>query len=187
MDSSAAAVDHYLSTFPPQVQLLLEQIRATIRQQVPGAQEKMSYGIAAFFMDGQPVLYYAGFKKHVSVYPVPREHEDFKAELAAYQGGRGTAQFPLDQPLPLDLIARLAQFWLRENQEKLPKKRQQQQGAFAALPAPARRALEARGITHPQQLAELTEPELLALHGMGKVALAKLREILSAHHLDFKK
>ena len=107
-------VDEYIADSSKDQQKLLKQIRATIKKALPGSGQRISYGLPCFTLDDSPVFFYAAFTHHVSVYPVPREHPAFKKELSAYKGGKGTAQFPLDEPLPLDLIARIAKFRMDE-------------------------------------------------------------------------
>src|SRR5688572_2378439 len=94
-------VDDYIRTFPAEVSNRLEKIRKSIKTAAPKAEELISYGIAAYKYKGI-LIYFAGFKNHVSVYPAPRTAELFKKELAAYEGGKGTVQFPNDKPIPLD-------------------------------------------------------------------------------------
>jgi uncharacterized protein YdhG (YjbR/CyaY superfamily) len=102
-------VDDYISTFPPDVQIVLQTVRRTIHAAAPGAQESISYQIPTFTMDGRPVVYLAGWKKHVSLYPVPELDEELEPELAPYLSGKGTAKFPLRQPIPYELIMALVQ------------------------------------------------------------------------------
>ncbi|GAB3178154.1 hypothetical protein GCM10027291_43160 [Telluribacter humicola] len=183
-------VDQYIAQFPSEVQVILQQIRALIKQAAPDAVESISYGIPAYYLNGRQFIYFAGYKKHVSLYPVPRQHEAFEQVLSEYKGGRGTAQFPLSKPLPLDLIAEIVKFRIQENQEKATKKKAAPKPSgdcFSLLAAPARRALANHGITTLPQLASLTEKEVLALHGMGKSSLPKLREALIGQGLDFRK
>lgn len=122
MDPKPATIEEYLAPFPDHVRALLEEVREKIRIAVPEAEESISYGIPAFFLQGV-LVYYAGYKKHISVYPAPREHPLFKDELAAYKGGKGTVQFPLDQPIPFELILRIVDLRLQENLSKPPKKK----------------------------------------------------------------
>jgi uncharacterized protein YdhG (YjbR/CyaY superfamily) len=110
-------VDDYIQTFPAKVQSRLEKIRKTIQAAAPKAEELISYGIAGYKYMGM-LIYFAGFKNHVSVYPAPRTVEPFKKELAAYKGGKGTVQFPNDKPIPLDLVKRIVKFRMRANEEK---------------------------------------------------------------------
>ena len=107
-------VDHYIAAFPPDVQTILEKIRALIKKTARGAEETISYGIPTFKVNGHAFIYFAGFKKHVSVYPAPRGDAAFKAELKDYAGGKGTVQFPLNEPIPYDLIRRIVKFRMSE-------------------------------------------------------------------------
>lgn len=111
-------INEYIAGFPPEIQPLLEKIRSIIKKAVPKAEETISYAIPAFKQKGKTFIYFSGFKHHVGLYPAPRGHEDFKEELKNYKGGKGTVQFPIDQPLPADLIKRIAQFRLKESEEK---------------------------------------------------------------------
>ena len=108
----------YIAGFPPEVQKILKKIRLTIRKAAPGAEEKISYGIPTFTLKGQYLIYFAGYQKHVSLYPAPRGAEKFKKELAGYAGGKGTVRFPLDQPIPFDLITKIVKFRIKENLER---------------------------------------------------------------------
>ena len=115
-------IDEYILTFPEDIQKLLQLVRATIGKIVPAAQEAISYGIPAFTLNGSYLIYFAGYKKHISLYPAPRGNEAFKEELSAYKGGKGTVQFPIDKPIPLDLITRIVKFRVKENEAKTKKK-----------------------------------------------------------------
>jgi uncharacterized protein YdhG (YjbR/CyaY superfamily) len=115
-------IDEYIDQFPEDVQKVLQKIRALINEVVPNAEEKISYQIPTFTLNGSYLIYFAGFKNHVSVYPAPRGTEQFKKELAAYEGGKGTVRFPLDQPIPYGLIKRIVKFKVKENKEKAKEK-----------------------------------------------------------------
>jgi uncharacterized protein YdhG (YjbR/CyaY superfamily) len=108
-------IDEYFAGFPPDVQKLLQQVRHTIAKAAPGAEEVISYRIAGFKLHGY-LIYFAGFKKHIGMYPA--RVGKLKQELAAYGGGKGTVQFPLDEPLPLALITRIVKHRVQENLEK---------------------------------------------------------------------
>ena len=114
----AKNIDEYIASFPEATQKSLNKIRSTIRKVVPKAEETISYGIPTFKINGRYVIYFAGYKNHVSVYPAPRGNPEFKKELSVYKGGKGTVQFPLDRPLPLELITRIAKFRLQVNKEE---------------------------------------------------------------------
>jgi uncharacterized protein YdhG (YjbR/CyaY superfamily) len=118
VDTPAAApgtIDEYIAGFPPDVQDVLQQIRATIREVVPTATERISYGVPTFALHGN-VVHFGGFAKHVSVYPAPRGNERFRDVLSGYRGGKGTVQFPLGQPLPIDLIREIVRFLVEQNE-----------------------------------------------------------------------
>lgn len=115
-------VDEYIRSFPANAQAMLNKIRHTIKKAAPEAEEMISYGIAGYKYNGM-LIYFAGFANHVSVYPAPRTSELFKKELAGYKGGKGTVQFPLDKPLPLDLIKRIVTFRLKAKEGKIAMKK----------------------------------------------------------------
>jgi uncharacterized protein YdhG (YjbR/CyaY superfamily) len=114
---TASTVDEYIEQQPEAVQETLRKIRATIREAAPDAEERISYGIPGYYQHGQ-IIFFAAFPKHLSVYPAPFGVEEFKDDLAKYQKGKGTLQFPLGQPVPYDLITRVAQYRLAENLKK---------------------------------------------------------------------
>lgn len=111
-------IDEYIARFPREVQTLLQKIRAAIHRAAPGAEEKISYQMPAFMLNGGDLLAFAAWKKHVALYPAPRGSEEFKAELSAYEGGKGTVQFPFDQPIPLGLIKRIVKFRIKKTKER---------------------------------------------------------------------
>jgi uncharacterized protein YdhG (YjbR/CyaY superfamily) len=110
-------VDEYIALFPKEVQEILEKVRQTIRKAAPEAEETIGYGMPAFKLKGN-LVYFAAFKKHIGFYPAPRGIEQFKNELSAYKGSKGSAQFPLDKPIPYDLISKIVAFRVKENLEK---------------------------------------------------------------------
>jgi uncharacterized protein YdhG (YjbR/CyaY superfamily) len=110
-------VDEYIAGFPPDVQAILEKIRLTIRKAAPGAEEAIKYQMPTFTLHGN-LVHFAAFKKHIGFYPVPTGIEKFKKELAAYEGGKGSVQFPLDQLIPYSLISRIVKFRVKENLAK---------------------------------------------------------------------
>jgi uncharacterized protein YdhG (YjbR/CyaY superfamily) len=107
-------MDAYIATFPSDVQAILEQIRTTIHETVPGAQETISYQMPTFSLNGQYLVYFAAYKKHISLYPAPTGVEEFQEALAVYGAGKGTLKFPLNQPIPFDLIRRFVAFRAKE-------------------------------------------------------------------------
>ncbi len=112
------AIDSYIANFPADVQLILEKIRATIHKSAPDAIETISYRIPTFKLNGTYLIYFAGFKKHVSVYPIPSDCPEFENELVPYRSGRGTAKFPLNQPVPFQLIAKIVRFMAQQNMRR---------------------------------------------------------------------
>jgi uncharacterized protein YdhG (YjbR/CyaY superfamily) len=117
MGKVAADVDAYIAGFPPEIRARLEKVRATIRKAVPQAEEGISYRIAGYKLEGV-LIYFAGFKQHIGMYPAPRGSAEFRDALASYAGGKGTVQFPHDKPLPLDLIRRIVKFRAAENLQR---------------------------------------------------------------------
>jgi uncharacterized protein YdhG (YjbR/CyaY superfamily) len=115
-----SSIDEYIGMFPPDVQVKLQQIRKTIHEAAPGAQEKISYKMPAFTLNGN-LVYFAAFKSHIGFYPIPSGIEAFKEELSKYEQGKGSVQFPLDEPMPLDLIRRIVLFRAEENRKKSKK------------------------------------------------------------------
>jgi len=105
------SIDDYVRSFPPEVQRVLEQVRAAARRAAPGAQETISYQIPTLTLDGRNLVHFAGWAHHVSVYPVPEGSSAadpaFDDSIAPYRSGRSTAKFPLDAPLPDELVERL--------------------------------------------------------------------------------
>ncbi len=114
----AKDIDEYIAGFPADVQKILETVRTTIRKAVPTAGEKISYQIPTFTLNGTYLVYFAGFQNHVSVYPAPVESEELKEELAPYKAGKGTVRFPLDKPVPLDVITKIVKYLEKNNLER---------------------------------------------------------------------
>ena len=110
-------IDEYISAFPPDVQEILQEMRATIRQAAPDAQETLKYRMPTFTLKGN-LVHFAAYKKHIGFYPVPTGIEQFKEELSVYKQGEGSVQFPLDKPIPFDLISRIVEFRVQENLKK---------------------------------------------------------------------
>jgi uncharacterized protein YdhG (YjbR/CyaY superfamily) len=113
---NSADVDNYIAGFPEETRKLLEQIRSTIRKSAPDASEKMSYGIPTFYLEGN-LVHFAGFSSHIGFYPTHSGINAFKDELSEYKWAKGSVQFPVDKPLPLDLISRIVKFRVKENLE----------------------------------------------------------------------
>jgi uncharacterized protein YdhG (YjbR/CyaY superfamily) len=111
-------VDEYIASFPEDVRTKLAQVRTAIRENAPEAEESFAYQMPAYKSGGRPLVYFAGFKNHIGFYATPTGHSKFAAELSKFKQGKGSVQFPLNEPMPLDLIARIVRFRVTENIEK---------------------------------------------------------------------
>jgi len=116
------SIDEYIVTFPAEIQHILQEIRATIHAAAPKATEKISYQMPTFFLKGN-LVHFAAFKHHIGFYPTPNGVDAFAADLAIFKGAKGSVQFPLDQPMPLDLITRIVKYRVAENMNKAAKKK----------------------------------------------------------------
>ncbi|HWG65094.1 MAG TPA: DUF1801 domain-containing protein [Streptosporangiaceae bacterium] len=112
-------IDEYIGTFPEQVQTVLQEIRRTIRSAVPEASETISYRIPTMTLNGRLLVSFAGWKRHVSLYPVPAGDPAFGQEIAPYLAGKGTVKFPLDKPVPCGLVGQLVTHLARERHSNL--------------------------------------------------------------------
>ena len=117
MSKKPATVEEYISSFPPDIQELLQQVRLTIQEAAPDAEECIAYAMPAYKLNG-PLVYFAGYKGHIGFYATPTGHEAFKKELSRYKEGKGSVQFPLDEPLPLKIIEKIVRFRVEENRTK---------------------------------------------------------------------
>jgi len=120
--TTSDTVDGYISGFPKDTQDILQQIRATIKSAAPDSTELIKYGIPTFVLHGN-LVHFGGYKNHIGFYPAPSGMTPFEYELEPYKTGKGTLQFPLNKPLPLDLILRIVKFRVEQNMEKAQKKR----------------------------------------------------------------
>jgi uncharacterized protein YdhG (YjbR/CyaY superfamily) len=111
------SIDEYIAAFPEDIQKLLEEVRATVRAAAPEAEERISYQMPAFAQKGI-LVYFAAMKHHIGFYPTSSGIQAFQAELSPYKTSKGAIQFPLDKPLPLDLITRIVRFRVEENLKK---------------------------------------------------------------------
>ena len=118
---SIATVDDYIAGFPSPLKKLLSAMRKTIKSAAPNAEELISYQMPAYKYKGV-LVYFAAFEKHIGFYATPTGHSAFKKELSQYKTGKGSVQFPYTEPLPLDLVKRIVQFRVKENEEKEMKK-----------------------------------------------------------------
>lgn len=110
-------IDEYVSGFPQDTQKYLQQLRQTILKAAPGAKEVISYKMPAYKLHGM-LVYFAGYKNHVGFYPTPSGIATFREELSVFKGAKGSVQFPLDKPLPIELITKIVTFRVKENVER---------------------------------------------------------------------
>lgn len=115
--SQVTTIDQYIAEFPEEIQSILEQIRTTIKKTAPAAKEAMKYGMPTFVYEGN-LVHFAAFKNHFGFYPAPSGIEAFDKQTSQYKAGKGTLQFPIDQPIPYDLIVQIVQYRLQENEAK---------------------------------------------------------------------
>jgi uncharacterized protein YdhG (YjbR/CyaY superfamily) len=115
-------IDEYIAAFPPEIQAILEKIRAVVREAAPGAQETISYQMPTFTLYGN-LVHFAAFGSHIGFYPTPTGIDAFKNELSDYKMGKGSIQFPLDEPIPYDLIRRIVEHRVQENLERAEAKK----------------------------------------------------------------
>ncbi len=107
-------IDEYIAGFPPDVQKILIRIRKTIRKSAPGAQETIKYRMPTFTLEGN-LVHFAAFKNHIGFYPTPTGTAKFQKQLSPYKGAKGSVRFPLDEPIPYDLIGEIVRFRVKEN------------------------------------------------------------------------
>jgi uncharacterized protein YdhG (YjbR/CyaY superfamily) len=115
-------VDLYISNFPPDVQEILKKIRSIIKRAAPDAVESIVYQMPAYKTNKKVLVYFGAYKDHVGFYATPSGHEEFASELSGYKHGKGSVQFPYDEPIPYDLIKQMVEFRVYENQSKHKKR-----------------------------------------------------------------
>jgi len=124
--TACTTIDEYIAQFPHNVQEILKTLRKVIRESAPDATEKISYQMPTFYLHGN-LVHFAAFSRHIGFYPTPSGIEAFKKEIAGYKSAKGSVQFPIDKPLPYDLIMRIVKYRVEENlrtaAEKKSKKR----------------------------------------------------------------
>ncbi len=111
-------IDEYIEAFPEDVQNILERMRQTIRKSAPEAVEAINYQMPTFKLNGKNLVHFAAFKNHIGFYPIPSGIKAFKKELSQYKVGKGSAQFPIDKPVPYDLVKKIVMFRVKENMKK---------------------------------------------------------------------
>jgi uncharacterized protein YdhG (YjbR/CyaY superfamily) len=121
MKTDFKTVDEYITTFPKETQLLLQNVRVAIKNKAPEAIESITYGMPAYQTNGKPLVYFAGYKNHIGFYATPTGHTEFANELSKYKQGKGSVQFPIDHPIPYWLIEQIVVFRVKENEQKFKK------------------------------------------------------------------
>ncbi len=112
------SMDEYIAACPEETHERLQEIRAAIKKLAPEAKEKISYQIAAFELNGKNIIHFAGWKKHISLYPIPAGDEAFESEVSRYADGKGTMKLPLDEPMPMKLVNKVIKLHLEVNKKK---------------------------------------------------------------------
>jgi uncharacterized protein YdhG (YjbR/CyaY superfamily) len=121
------SIDEYIATFPEDIQAILQLLRATIRAAAPDAEERISYQMPTFALNGN-LVHFAVLKNHIGFYPTPSGIDAFPQELAKYRSTKGAVQFPINQPLPLDVISKVVTFRVAENRERAAAKAAHKRG-----------------------------------------------------------
>lgn len=109
------STDEYISSFPKEIQILLQEVRKTIKNEASNADESIIYGMPAYKLNGKALVYFAGYKNHIGFYATPTGHSEFTKELVKYKQGKGSVQFPINEPMPLDLITKIVKFRVSES------------------------------------------------------------------------
>ena len=115
--NNITTVEAYIASFPAAMQKLLKQVRSIIKKTAPEAEESISYGMPAYKLFKKPLVYFAGYEKHIGFYATPTGHAAFKKELSRYKQGKGSVQFPVDEAMPVELIERIVLFRVEENKK----------------------------------------------------------------------
>ena len=118
MNLKQTNVDEYIKSFPKSTQTLLKQVRKAIKENALGAEEMIAYGMPGYKLNKKPLVYFAGYANHIGFYATPNGHEKFAKELSKYKQGKGSVQFPIDEPMPIDLIIKIVKFRVTENLKK---------------------------------------------------------------------
>lgn len=115
MKEPLKTVDEYIGNFPQETQKILQRIREIIQKSAPESIENIGYGMPAYKLNGKPLVYFAAFKNHIGFYATPNGHAAFAEELSKYKQGKGSVQFPIDQPMPFELIEKIVKFRVGQN------------------------------------------------------------------------
>ena len=179
-------IDEYILTFPKEIQEKLKTIRALIIKEVPNAIETFKYGMPTFDLYGN-LVHFAGYKNHIGFYPAPSGLKAFKSEIGKYNNSKGAVQFPLDKPLPIELIQKIVLFRIKENIDSFIKGSKKADYFFVdGLSALAQRALVSKNIINLEELSKFTKTEILAIHGIGKTTIPIFEKALTDNNFTFK-
>lgn len=143
MKKAAADIDEYIAGFPTKVQKILQKVRKTIQKAAPDAAEAISYAIPTFKLNGN-LVHFAGYQNHVGFYPAPQGVAEFEVDMARYGAGKGTARFPLDEPIPYELIARITTFRVGKNMERAAAKSTKRRAAKKPKPSTKKQGAKKR-------------------------------------------
>jgi uncharacterized protein YdhG (YjbR/CyaY superfamily) len=122
-DKKPLTINAYIALFPKDIQVLLEGMRKTIQEAAPDAEEAIRYQMPAFRMNGKNLVFFAAFAHHIGFYPIPSGMTAFKKELSIYKQGKGSVQFPLDEPIPFDLVRKIVLYRVKEMEADMKRER----------------------------------------------------------------
>jgi uncharacterized protein YdhG (YjbR/CyaY superfamily) len=179
-------IDQYIQTFPEETKEKLNTLRVLIQKEVPNAIETFKYGMPTFDLYGN-LVHFSGYKNHIGFYPTPSGLQAFESEIKKYNNSKGAVQFPLNQPLPIELIRKIVKFRVKQNTESFIEGNKKAAYFFIeGLSAPAQRALISKNIFTLEELSKFTKAQILAFHGIGKTTVPILEKALSDKNLTFK-
>lgn len=205
-------IDAFISGAPSASRVKLTELRTLLKKLVPEAEETIAYGIPTLRLNGN-LVHFSGYRHHIGFYPGADAIAYFKQEIAQYPSAKGSVQFPLDEPLPVQLITRMVQFRVKQQMTKskpqkgtkkicpqghaflktsdcptcpvCEKLKKPQSGLYAHLSAPARRALENGGIHEIKDFSKYTKSEVLAMHGIGMRAIQTIEKLMAGEGIQF--
>jgi uncharacterized protein YdhG (YjbR/CyaY superfamily) len=120
LNTKPGNIEEYIDSFSPKIQLILEEMRTIIQEAAPGSTETISYGIPTFQLN-RKLVQFAAFKNHIGFYPTPERIEEFEKELSVFKKGKGSVQFPINQPLPINLIKKIVKYQVKNDQKNTTK------------------------------------------------------------------
>jgi uncharacterized protein YdhG (YjbR/CyaY superfamily) len=182
-------IGDYISKFPASTVAKLESMRNCINAVAKEGEEVINYGMPTIKLYGRNLVHFAGYAGHIGFYPGPEAIKAFEKELQPYKTSKGAIQFPLEKPLPLLLVKKMTRFRVKNEQARLlisAAKKKPSADFLDQLSAPARRALLNKNITTLKRLADFSEAEVAALHGIGPSSIPKLKQALKATKLKFR-